>query len=65
MFIAYPVFIKLTDTLSDMANINVPWEVQGIITPEESVSKMIHVIQTKGIQHSGTFWTWENTPYVW
>lgn len=43
-----------------MANIRVPWEVQGIITPEESVRKMIDVIQSKGIQHSGTFWTWED-----
>ena len=49
----------------DMANINVTWEVQGIITPEESVTKMIDVIQSKGIQHSGTFWTYENKPYVW
>jgi hypothetical protein len=50
---------------SDMANINVPWDVQGIITPEESVSKMMNVIQSRGIQHSGTFWTWEGKPYVW
>ena len=34
--------------------------VEGIITPQESVSKMIEVIQSKGIQHSGTFWTYEN-----
>ncbi|KAF2196185.1 NAD(P)-binding protein [Delitschia confertaspora ATCC 74209] len=50
---------------TDMANISVPWHVEGIITPEESVSKMISVIQSKGIQHSGTFWTWENKPYIW
>lgn len=43
-----------------MANINVPWVVEGIITPEQSVTAMIDVIQSKGIQHSGTFWTWEN-----
>lgn len=43
-----------------MQNINVSWEVQGIITPEESVKKMMDVIQSKGIQHSGTFWTYEN-----
>ncbi|KAF2100026.1 NAD(P)-binding protein [Rhizodiscina lignyota] len=35
-------------------------EVEGVITAEESVSAMIEVIQSKGIQHSGTFWTWEN-----
>jgi hypothetical protein len=30
------------------------------MTPQESVSAMIKVIESKGIQHSGTFWTWEN-----
>ncbi|KAF2741014.1 NAD(P)-binding protein [Polyplosphaeria fusca] len=50
---------------TDMANINVAWPVHGMITPEESVVKMLHVIQSKGIQHSGTFWTWEDKPYVW
>jgi len=48
------------EVATDLANVQVPWQVQGIITPEESVSKMIDVIQSKGIQHSGTFWTWEN-----
>jgi hypothetical protein len=43
-----------------MANIQLSWEVQGIISPEVSVSNMISVIESKGIQHSGTFWTWEN-----
>jgi hypothetical protein len=43
-----------------MANVELPWEVSGIITPEESVRNMIAVIKSKGIQHSGTFWTWEN-----
>jgi len=43
-----------------MGNIEVGWDVEGIITPEESVSGMIKVLETKGIQHSGTFWTWEN-----
>lgn len=43
-----------------MADLDLPWEVEGVITPEVSVSAMIDVIQSKGIQHSGTFWTWEN-----
>lgn len=47
-------------TCSDMANIEVGWEVEGIISPQESVSAMLKVIESKGIQHSGTFWTWEN-----
>mgnify|MGYP001940323221 CR=1 FL=1 len=48
------------EVATDMANIQVTWDVQGIITPEESVTKMIEVIKSKGIQHSGTFWTYEN-----
>ncbi|KAH3942043.1 hypothetical protein HBH53_192360 [Parastagonospora nodorum] len=53
------------EVATDMANVQLPWEVHGIISPEESVSKMIEVIKSKGIQHSGTFWTYENKPYVW
>jgi NAD(P)-dependent dehydrogenase (short-subunit alcohol dehydrogenase family) len=53
------------EVATDMSNLQVPWEVHGIITPEESVMKMIEVIKSKGIQHSGTFWTYENKPYVW
>lgn len=48
------------EVATDMANIAVPWHVDGIITPEQSVSAMIDVIQSKGIQHSGTFWTWQD-----
>jgi len=48
------------EVATDMANVQLPWEVEGMITPEESVTKMIEVIKSKGIQHSGTFWTWEN-----
>jgi len=43
-----------------MQNISTGWEVEGIISPQESVTAMIKVIESKGIQHSGTFWTWEN-----
>ena len=44
---------------SDMANISVDWEVDGIITPQTSVSAMMKVLQTKTTKHTGTFWTWE------
>ncbi|KAF2873100.1 hypothetical protein BDV95DRAFT_627872 [Massariosphaeria phaeospora] len=53
------------EVATDMANINLTWQVEGIITPEQSVVNMLEVIQSKGIQHSGTFWTWEGKPYVW
>ena len=52
------------EVATDMSNIGVPWPVK-MITPEESVGKMITVIQSKLIQHSGTFWTYENTPHSW
>ncbi|KAE9986870.1 hypothetical protein EG327_004094 [Venturia inaequalis] len=48
------------EVATDMANIDIPWEVDGMMTPEQSVSAMFPVIQSKKIQHSGTFWTWEN-----
>jgi NAD(P)-dependent dehydrogenase (short-subunit alcohol dehydrogenase family) len=48
------------EVATDMSNLQRPWEIHGIITPEESVMKMIEVIKSKGIQHSGTFWTYEN-----
>jgi len=43
-----------------MANIEVPWEVHGVISPQESISAMIKVIESKTVEHSGTFWTWED-----
>lgn len=35
------------------------------MTPQESVSALIKVIESKGVQHSGTFWTWENKVSIW
>jgi hypothetical protein len=42
-----------------MAAISTEWDVEGIITPRESVEGMLRVIPTKSIEQSGTFWTWE------
>ncbi|KAF2762107.1 NAD(P)-binding protein [Pseudovirgaria hyperparasitica] len=53
------------EVATDMGNIETPFEVDGVITAQESVKCMIDVIQSKGIQHSGTFWTWENKAYPW
>lgn len=53
------------EVATDMSNINLPWPIDGQISPEVSVAGMIDVIQSKGIQHSGTFWTWENMPHPW
>ena len=42
-----------------MANVELDWEVEGIITPQESVSAMLKVIRSKTFKDTGTFWTWE------
>ena len=46
-------------SLSDMANVDIGWEVEGIITVQESVKCMLQVVEKKTIQDTGTFWTWE------
>lgn len=45
---------------TDMANIDLGWEVTGQMTPTQSVEACIPVIESKSINDSGTFWTWEN-----
>ncbi len=42
-----------------MANVSVGWEVEGIISTEESVSSMLKVISTKTLRDTGKFFTWE------
>ena len=42
-----------------MANVSLGWEVEGIISAQESVSRMLRVVENKTIQDSGSFWTWE------
>ncbi len=42
-----------------MADISTGWDIEGILTPQESVEAMLRVIPTKTFEHSGTFWTWE------
>ena len=48
------------EVATDMANINLGWEVVGQMTPSESVSSCIPVIESKQVGDSGTFWTWED-----
>ncbi|KAL8681235.1 MAG: hypothetical protein Q9186_002613 [Xanthomendoza sp. 1 TL-2023] len=47
------------EVATDLANVTLDWEVEGILSVEESVSAMILVIETKTIQDSGKFYTWE------
>ncbi len=44
---------------SDMADIELGWEVKGSISPSESVSAMLKVIAEKGEDDTGTFWCWD------
>jgi len=50
---------------TNMANIEVDWDVEGIINPEESVTKMLQVFAEKGKDDSGTFWCWDGREHPW
>lgn len=41
-----------------MANIELDWEVKGMIQADESVKDMLKVIGEKNENDSGTFWCW-------
>lgn len=45
---------------TDMANLELGWEVEGIMTPQESVKQCIQTIESKTYEDSGTFWKWDN-----
>lgn len=53
------------EVATDMGNIETPWTVDGIISPEESVRGMLSVIESRDVMDSGTFWTWEGKQYPW
>lgn len=44
---------------SSKSDIEPSYDIEGVLTPQESVEGMLHVIPTKTLEHSGTFWTWE------
>lgn len=44
---------------SDMADIQLGWEVKGSISASESVSGMLAVMAEKGQGDTGTFWCWD------
>ncbi|KAG2414131.1 hypothetical protein HFD88_003322 [Aspergillus terreus] len=54
------------EVATDMGKIEISWDLDGgQICAQESVSAMISVIESKAVEHSGTFWTWENEQYPW
>ncbi|RMY51609.1 hypothetical protein D0864_14390 [Hortaea werneckii] len=48
------------EVMTDMAKIEVEWDMGDQLTPEESVSGCLKTIESKSQIDSGTFWTWEN-----
>ncbi|KAI1127593.1 NAD(P)-binding protein [Nemania abortiva] len=50
---------------TDMADIELGWEVKGSISPSESVSGMLKVIAEKGENDTGTFWCWDGRSHPW
>lgn len=43
-----------------MANgMDVAWEVEGVIQPDESIRDMLKVIAGKSEHDTGTFWCWD------
>ena len=43
----------------DMTNISVGWDVEGVMSAQESVQSMLRVISTLSIKDTGKFLTWE------
>ncbi|RMX77811.1 hypothetical protein D0869_09591 [Hortaea werneckii] len=48
------------EVMTDMAKIEVGWDIGDQLTPAESVSGCLETIESKNQNDSGTFWTWEN-----
>ncbi|KXJ86157.1 hypothetical protein Micbo1qcDRAFT_168753 [Microdochium bolleyi] len=50
---------------TDMADVQLGWDVQGQISPSESVSGMLRVIASKETADTGTFWCWDGRSHPW
>ena len=44
---------------SDMANVSVGWEIEGVMSAQDSVKGMMNFIQSESALETGSFWTWE------
>ncbi|MCJ1227205.1 hypothetical protein MMC12_003860 [Toensbergia leucococca] len=53
------------EVATDMADVSLSWEVEGIMSTEDSVLAMLNVITTKTTKQTGTFWTWEGKEHPW
>nr|POE90596.1 c-factor [Quercus suber] len=50
---------------TEMADVDLPWNVEGQMSVEQSVGACRRTIEGKGSRESGTFWTWEGEAYPW
>ena len=50
---------------TDMANVDLGWEVEGVISAEESVKCMLDVLGRREKDDSGTFWRWDGKQHPW
>lgn len=50
---------------TDMANIELGWQVDGTIQPPESVKGMLKVVEEKDEKDNGTFWCWDGRSHPW
>lgn len=53
------------EVATDMANIEVGWDVEGVIGAEESVRCMLQVLGERTARESGSFWRWDGTEHGW
>ena len=51
--------------IRDMAKIDTTWEIEGMISPAESIEKMMQVITTRTAADTGTFWRWDGKRHPW
>lgn len=42
-----------------MADVPVAWEIEGVLSPENSVESMLNVIDASSISDTGKFLTWQ------
>ncbi|KAI0140505.1 NAD(P)-binding protein [Xylariaceae sp. FL1272] len=53
------------EVATDMADVQLGWEVKGSIRAQESVSGMLQVISEKGTVGIASFWCWDGRTHAW
>lgn len=48
-----------------MAKIDTTWEIEGVISPQESIRNMILVITRLCHGDTGSFWRWDGERHPW